>query len=217
MFNPSFSISEAIQVSFSQAKVHFGRLWLPSLLYCLVLSTEQMIGLILPKSKELFYGIAVTAGALTFVMDIGLISIAMKLIRTEPTETFEVMTFGKYILPVFGWSALIGIPAIVLVLGSLKIWPPMVVLPILALIVLSARISYMPYIVAERRTTVWEGFVESFRITKGHVLKICCLYVCEILLFVGGVMLLGVGLIFTLPMTIIMQLHVYRWLQTQRT
>ncbi|PIR82667.1 hypothetical protein COU20_01030 [Candidatus Kaiserbacteria bacterium CG10_big_fil_rev_8_21_14_0_10_59_10] len=95
---------------------------------------------------------------------------------------------------------------------------PLIVAVGVAVIVIAAayvalRIIFMPILVADRSLGPISALKESMRITRGVLGKILLFFVVAGLLNVAGALLLFVGLLVTVPLTLIATVHVYRTLE----
>lgn len=94
------------------------------------------------------------------------------------------------------------------------------VLALIALGVFFALVFHLyPYVLLDRKTGIWESLTDSQRLTHGALAELLLFYIIVAFVNIIGLLLFGVGLLVTLPITILAQANIYHQLaeQTFRT
>jgi hypothetical protein len=84
------------------------------------------------------------------------------------------------------------------------------ILVIIPGIIAALILCFTQLLVVDKKMQPFEALKESYRLTKGHLLQLFLLMLCLILLNIVGAVLLLVGLLVTVPVTILAIAHVYR-------
>jgi uncharacterized membrane protein len=77
-------------------------------------------------------------------------------------------------------------------------------------IVFCVRALFSTFILIDKKCTPMEALKESFRITKGHGVKLFLLSVAFIIINLLGILAFIIGIFVTLPITLIALVHTYR-------
>lgn len=65
---------------------------------------------------------------------------------------------------------------------------------------LKLRLSFAPFLALDTELGVFASIKNSWKLSSGHVIKIACVFILQILLLlVGGILTLGIGFIFLIP------------------
>ena len=197
----SFSKREAIAQSWQR----FKEKWL--FLICLVLITTLVAALVEYAVRDVESGgIGLLLVLLNFVVQI-IIGMGITLImlrvydRTEThyADLFEpIKLFWRYL-------AVVVLTMIVVLIGTL--------LFIIPGIIASIALFFAPYLVIDRKMGPVEAMKESLRITNGHKWNIFILGLIIGGLNLIGALALGVGLLVTVPLSWLVAVYVYRWVE----
>ena len=133
------------------------------------------------------------------ILGAGMIRYALAVVDGKPCAFADIFKAYDVIVPFFLVSA--GYNAAVF-LGTLLLIVPGVIL--------SVRLLFATYVVIDGKAGVVDAFKMSFEKTKGLFWDISLLFVALIGVNIVGVLALGVGLLVTLPVTIIAMAKVYR-------
>jgi uncharacterized membrane protein len=150
--------------------------------------------------------VSVIVGVLNFVVQVfigmGLINVALR--AHDSIETLELKDlwvpamFWKYLFATIFASAITLIGFVLLIIPGL---------------IAMAALVFVPYIVMDRSMGPIEAIKESFSMTKGNRLKLFFLIIVLALLNLLGAIALLVGLLITVPVSVIAIVHAYRFLQ----
>jgi len=180
-------------------KTFKARPWLfvgSSLIYAVV---QLILGTIEHKLPGLVSAlISLVAGTL---LALGLMSLYLKAHDDVRSATFSLLWNPK---PFWQYLATSIVMGIIVVVGLLLLIVPGVILAL--------AFSFAPYIVIERKVWPMEALKESWRLTKGHWLKLFLLALTITALNIVGAMVLLVGLLVTAPLSILAMVHAYRTL-----
>jgi len=144
-----------------------------------------------------------------FIILIALVSLGMvrttltSVDRKEPTlsELFSSHLFGRYVLV----SALY----LAMVTGGL-------VLFIAPGIYWGIKYQFATYLVAEDKYTIAEAFEESSRMVEGHEWDLFAYWLVMAMLNLLGLLFFGIGIVITLPVTLVGYSYIYKQLRAGR-
>jgi uncharacterized membrane protein len=136
------------------------------------------------------------------VLQLGMIHLALRIHDGKPVEFAHLIDQIDRV----GWFLLATwLMAIAVVLGLLLL--------ILPGIIIAIRLMFVGQVIIDDRVNTLDAFQRSWDITRGFGFD---LFLFALLLFgvnIVGFILLGVGLLVTLPVTTLASVHVYRHLQ----
>lgn len=145
-----------------------------------------------------------------FIILIALVSLGM--VRTtlqsvdskEPSlpELFKAHLFGRYLLTSILYL-LVFVGGLVLFIAPGIYW--------------GLRYQFATYLVAEDRYTVAEAFDESARMVEGHEWDLFAYWLVMFLLNLLGLLFFGIGVVITLPITLVGYSYIYKQLRAGRT
>jgi len=156
-----------------------------------------------------------TGGAVIFALAGVFISIVAQMLVKMGTISFtlkahdapEAARFEDLWAPEKFWSYLIAsiLVGIIVVVG--------IILLIVPGIMWALRFMFVPYLIIDRKLDVSAAMRESSRITLGHKWQLLGLVVVLGLLNILGLLALVVGLLVTVPVTMLAVVHAYRTLE----
>lgn len=150
-------------------------------------------GTFLMGAASFVVGLFVEIGLVTFVLrahdDVGAVSIR---------DLWNPTPFWRYL----AGQLLLGI----IVIGGLIL---LVVLGVIA----ALGLVFTSYLIVDKGKGPLEALKESWRITKGHKKQIALLMLALVGINIVGVLLLFVGLIITVPLSMLAMAHAYRTLE----
>ncbi len=80
-------------------------------------------------------------------------------------------------------------------------------------VLLYLRLQFANYLVIDRKTEVGSAIIQSYRMTKGYLFYIVLVMLAILLLNILGLIMLFVGLLFTIPMSFMVVILLYRSLE----
>ena len=152
------------------------------------------------------------AGALTFllvlggwilslIVSLGVIKVSLQVSAGKKVEFSDLFSTLPYVLRYFVLSILM---TLIILLGFIVF--------ILPGIYLAVRLSYVPYYLLDKNTTVMETLRGSWAITKGRFWKIFVFGILNGLVMLLGLLALGIGILVSAPVTMVAQAAFYRQL-----
>ncbi|MBU2632341.1 glycerophosphoryl diester phosphodiesterase membrane domain-containing protein [Patescibacteria group bacterium] len=198
-----FSKKEAIKFGYKKVKKHF---WLVVLITLIVvgINTLQPFLQELPflQNNSFSAGLAKLAISLLFtiigiIVQIGLIKVSIKFAKGEMpavVDLFYDKPFIRYLLTVI-------LSGIIIVFGF--------ILFIIPGIILALRLQFAPYLVIDKKTRVMESIKKSWNMTSGQAWNLFLFGLLLAVLNILGALLLGVGLLITIPIAAIAVAFVY--------
>lgn len=203
----SFSKKEAIRFGWEVMKSHFwffvAILFVSGFIQVFPKIVSSLAGKEPPISLSLVLIVISFAVAIVkLIMDLGFIKITLKLHDNRSAEIKDIFgsagLFWKYLGGVILYN--------LIVLGG-------VILLIIPGIIFATRFQFYSYLIVDQGLGPIDALKRSWTITKGQVINLLLLGSLIILLNLVGVLVLLVGLLATIPTTIMAQTYVYRKLQ----
>jgi uncharacterized membrane protein len=193
MSTHNFTIKELYKEAWTKVKEHA---WY---LFCVLLGSSVLMAAVSHSS--------LMNALVSCIVDIAIVSISLIIISDKKPVFSDLLSSFKsyettwhYIL-----ASLLFILAIVLGL----------ILLILPGLYLAVRLGFYKFIVVEHPTmSATDALKESMRVTKGHFWKIIGFILAAIILNILGAMVFLVGLVITIPVTVIANAYLYKKLQT---
>ena len=139
---------------------------------------------------------------ISFIMQVGLIAIFLKLAKGEKAEFKELFTTTKPVLSFAGASI---ITAAAVMVGF--------VFFIIPGIILSIMFMFSTYLIVEKGMGPIEALKKSVEMTKGSRLKLFGFLILTVLLNFVGVIALFIGLLITIPVIAFATIYIYRALE----
>jgi hypothetical protein len=234
-----FSKREALSFGWGIVKRHLGYFLLLYLLYAVVIYLPINLVRFVPRPSGTFQlplmvflelGIRISLAILMVASSLGFARIGLKLCDNEPVRLWDLFSVSwrqifRYFLASFAVGLLVGLvylPLIIPVAFSLvgrRYLPVLGIASILSLplavlgIIVSIRFSKFPYFIVDSNAGSFQALKGSWVLTK-HATWDLFLFM-GLLLFVNvlGALTFGVGLLATLPTTLVAHAFVYRKLQ----
>lgn len=142
---------------------------------------------------------------LSMIIQIAMIRIALKFVDKQTPEFNDLFTsFKGYFWRYIGASILFGL----IVAGGMF-------LLIVPGIIWAIKFQYFGYLIVDQNLGVMDSLKKSSEITNGVKLPLLGFGILIALINYGGAVLLFIGLLVTIPITMIAYASVYRLLQTQ--
>lgn len=217
------STGTLLKSAFTQTKAHWGKI-----LLCLVVAWIAQLTSQLPIQFAQFFGASlgtmiqnalkdlslplIIAGVLLILILLGIIVFISQLIN---------LSSQKYILGLLNseedrWEKTISClkSSIIPILFASFVLPFIIVFGFILLIIpgiyFAVGYSYAAIWIFDQKTSFWEGAEASRKAVHRHWFRVFWYMILSIIVMISGVILLGVGLLFTIPMGIVMYLILYR-------
>ncbi|MCR4305800.1 MAG: hypothetical protein NUV73_01820 [Candidatus Daviesbacteria bacterium] len=205
-----FSKKEAIKFGWNITKKHF---WL----FVLILLTSfgiQMIPnlfqLLVGKNQELtatlvLVAVSIIASVFKLMIDLGIIKITLNLVDNQPVkygDLFKAYGIIKYFIGTILYSLIILGGSILLIIPG---------------IIFGIRFQYYTYFIVDKGLGPIEALKQSWGVTRGRVWNLFIFGVLLTLLNIAGALLLGIGLLFTVPTSMVAMAYVFKKLQNANT
>ncbi len=210
--NYDFQIGAIISEAWNRTSGNKGTLWLALLLYMIVMTVfsfalQFILGLLGltyhegdPIGKMIIYQLASQLQLfVTLPLIVGFNMMGVKIAVDAPVEVTEIFAYFKKVLVLVGTSILYYL---MIIIGLC-----LLVLPGIYLMV--AYLLAFP-LVAEKNMGPWEALETSRKAITHHWFKFVGLYLLLALIMLVSAIPLGIGLIWTLPMSTILVGVVYR-------
>ncbi|GAB6090508.1 DUF975 family protein [Spirochaeta dissipatitropha] len=136
---------------------------------------------------------------ITLVVSIGITKIALKFLDGETPEFADLYQHYDLFLPVFLVSLLYGV---IVGLGF--------VLLIIPGIILMLMLFMCDYLVIDQKIEPITALKTSAAMTRGHKGNLFLFTIILVLLNIAGFLALGIGLLVTMPVSVLASIHIYR-------
>jgi len=141
------------------------------------------------------------------IIEIGLIKITLKFVDGQKPKLSEVLAYYKnyrlifnYIIAAFLFMIVVGIGLVLLIIPG---------------IYLALKYQFFPYFIVEKNAGPLEAASNSGKITEGVKMRLLLFAIVLILLNFVGALIVLVGLLITVPITIIAHAYVFRKLSSK--
>lgn len=190
-----FSVKQSIKIGWEKFKAHAGICALTTLLMLALSSFSWKDDHFNPGIFLFFIAVMV----LSMIVKIGFTKIFLRIYDGESPKFIDI--FKEYLL---FWKYLgVSILMPLAVLGGL-------ILLIIPGIFWAVRFSLSPIIVVDTGVGPIKAMKESWVITKGNFWKLLGFWIVIILLNILGMLVLGIGLLVSVPVTTLAGIYVYR-------
>lgn len=198
-----FSIGESIRYGWNKAKEHVELVLLATLLTLAISALVEGIG---NNKQNLSTTLLWLLGTLfLIIIKIGYYKIFLRIYDGESPKFADIFKGCEYFWRYLGTSILFSLA----VCGGL-------ILLVIPGIFWAVRFSFSPIIVVDTKTTPIAAMKESYAITKNNFWKILLFWMAIILINLIGLMLFGIGLIITIPVSTLASVYVYRELSKMK-
>ncbi|MFA5260991.1 MAG: hypothetical protein WC450_07185 [Candidatus Omnitrophota bacterium] len=158
----------------------------------------------IPPSRYKFYGIALVLWIIKLIAQIGLLKIFLKVYDNGPASAREIFSYAhlavKYLLASLLYSLVVLAGLLLLVVPGV-IW--------------GMKYQMFALLIVDKNLGIKEAFQKSAELTSGVKLSLFVFMFILGLLNLAGILLLFVGLLITVPLTLMAYIHVYRSLLSQ--
>ena len=195
-----FTVSEAVTFGW-QTTLDHAKILLPIILLISILTVgpDYVADLANKNHPYLALGVNIAAWVLQIILSIGLVRISLQLYEHKPVTFDDLFAsdglFLKYLFASI-LSLLITIIGLILLVVPGIIW--------------AVRLQFAPYFVVDKRLEPFDALSKSWEATRGHVGQLLLLTVTLVLINLVGVLLFGVGLLITIPLSMLASVYAYR-------
>jgi uncharacterized membrane protein len=190
-----FSLKESLRISWDKFKINLG-ISILSTLIMLILGSISWKEESFHLSSILF---AIAVIAIMLIVKIGYTKIFLRINDGESPKLAEIFQEYKTFWRFLGISILMPLA----VLGGL-------ILLIIPGIFWAVRFSFSQLIVVDTKMGPIAAMKESYAITKGSFWKLLGFYAVMGFLNLSGLLLFGIGLLMTIPLTTLASIYIYR-------
>lgn len=203
----SFSKKEAIKFGWGVMKSHSWFFVAILLISGFIPMLPNLANTLAGEEKPLvlslvLFVLSIAGFIMKLILDLGFIQIALNLHDHKPVVITDLFRSYPALLRYF----LASILYFLIIIGGF-------ILLIIPGIILSIRFQYYSYLIVDKDLGPIEALRQSWRMTKGHAWNLFLLGVLLGLINLGGALLLMIGLLATIPTTMMAQAFVFRKLQ----
>jgi len=153
----------------------------------------------------LFFIISLVFGLAQVVLSMGLIYISIKLVKGEKPVFKDLFKKANkiidYIISSMIYSIIVTFGFILLIIPG---------------IIFATRFQFYQYLIIDKNKGPIEALEISWKMTKGSVWNLFLLWLLFVLINIAGAIVLGIGLLATVPTTMIAMAWVYKKLDTKQ-
>lgn len=204
----SFSKSEAIKFGFNTTRKSL-KFFIPLTLIILIIDflPGYLVNQISEGNRAFIFLINFFGGVLTTIVSIGFLKISLKFIDNQQANLTDLFSsWNNYLLVIKYWLSSV-IFGLIVFLGILLFLVPGIIWAI--------KLQYYSFLIVEKKMGPIEAFRLSWQITKGNKWQLFLLGILLGLINLLGVLALVVGLLISIPTTMLAQAYVYRKLLSQ--
>lgn len=205
----NFSKLAAIKFGFNTTKKNL-KFFLPLALIIITINflPSYLINQIEGGNRSLIFLINFLGAVLTTIVSIGFLKISLKFIDNQQTNLADLFSsWNDYLLVIKYWLSSVIFGLIVL-LGILLLVIPGIIWAI--------KLQYYSFLIVEKKMGPIEALRLSWQITSGVKWQLFLLGILLGLINLLGVLALVVGLLISIPTTMLAQTYVYRKLVSQQ-
>lgn len=206
----TFSIGEAIQFGWATTKSNLFLFIKTMVVLILVNSIGNIISLLIPEDLGMVRGlllfiISIGLWVLGMVVQIGVVKMLLKFVDgqkgmiSDLFSYFDLMMIFKMFVGTMMYGLLVMIGFILLVIPG---------------IIFLVRFSYYMYFIVDKNMGPVDALTKSWEITKGNTLLLIGFVLALFLINVVGALLILIGLLVTIPLSMVSAAYVYRKLSS---
>ena len=200
-----FSKSEAIKFGWGivkrELRFFFG-------LAVVLILVNFILNVLAKDAKNLFFLFSFAFSILVFlvglILQLGLIKISLNFVDNKKSQIIDLFTTHRPVFKFFAASILYGI---VVFTG--------IILLIVPGIIWAIKFQFFSFLIVDKEIGPMEALKKSSQITTGAKWNLFVFGITLIWINILGALLLGIGLLITIPMTMVAQAYVYRKLLSQ--
>lgn len=206
MATQSFSKTEAISYGWKTTKANFKFFVLLMLsLFAINVFPGMLRDNITDKNSLIAFLISIISWILQLIVGLGLIKIALEIQDHKKTHYSDLFSESHMVVNYFLASFLYGL---IVVAGLILLIVPGIIWGI--------KFQYFSYFIVDKEMGPIDALKASSKITKGSIWNIFLLRILLGLINIGGALLLGIGLLATVPIAMMAEVHVFRKLSTKK-
>ncbi|MEK7188893.1 MAG: DUF975 family protein [Patescibacteria group bacterium] len=205
MGTPTFSISEALHFGWRTTRAHF---WFFAQVIIIITLVSYGPGLImqsfdrieLPTVVTLFFFLAgIVLWVIQLLISIGLTRIVLGFVDSRKTDIAELFSGARflvnYVLATFAYALAVAAGFVLLVVPG---------------VILMVRLQLFSYVIIDKDQGPIESLKESWKMTRGAFWHLALLWLAMLGINILGVIALGIGLLWSIPTTMLAAGWVYR-------
>jgi hypothetical protein len=202
-FIMAFTTGQAISFGWRKTKEHF---WFFVGIAAIIIGVSGIFSIISQDLQDSGQGalsalVSIISYIIQTIFGIGATAISLKAYAGEPMRFKDLISHTDVFWKYLGSSLLY---AIIVAVGFVLLIVP-------GFIFMIANLFY-PYLVYEKKMRPLEALRESRRITKGSRNKLFVFWLATLGINILGALVVGVGLLFTVPLTLLAYAHAYKQL-----
>lgn len=198
-----FSKSEAINFGFNTTKANFGFIFKLLLILAVLNLFPSFMAGAFPKQPFIVFVFTVLGWFLKIMITIGTIKISLKFVDNQKPELSDIFSINCF------WSMFFGglLYGIITAFGF--------ILLIIPGIIFGLKLQFYTYLIVEKCLGPIEALKQSWGLTKGQTWNLFLFVLLLIGINILGALVLFVGLLFSIPTTMLAAAFVYRKLASQ--
>lgn len=174
------------------------------IIWVVSLVLEAVAGVFENEAPFVSFIVIVLSIIVSIILQLGLTQITLNLVYGKPAEIGQLIGDRTLMLRFFGTSVVYAL----IVIGGL-------ILLIVPGIIWAIKYSQFSFLIVDRKMDAFASLSESARITSGHKLQLFWLSLLLVVINIAGALLFLVGLLITIPVSVMVYAHVYKELQSR--
>lgn len=235
----SFSIEESLEFGWKKTREHSRVLFFSLLIFLAVMLSDSLLNIAIDKNSSIPFAIVLGLAKGVFVlatlaMSIGFIVMQLEIVRNKkPTLMSLVPSWNvvvRYVastvvLATFIFGAVLGVSVLALVLDmflaharllELLLFLVYMSVVLCAMVYVSVRFILYRFVAVEDEESITAILVRSLMLTRGAFWNLLLFVAVVLLLNIAGLLFFGVGLLITIPVSVIAMGHVYTTLSASK-
>jgi uncharacterized membrane protein len=193
-----FEIDKAFEYGWDAMKPNF---WFFASILAFVFIIYAALSYLMKNSGSLNVVLNVIYYFVCILISLGLIKIALKIYEKKRNSFLDIVNSYEMFLDYLIASVIYGV---VVVIGLILIIVPG--------IILMNRLMFYPYLIVNKKMGPITALKKSWEMTKDHTGIIFIFWLMTSLINIIGVLIFGIGLFVSLPVTMMAQVYVYKQL-----
>lgn len=198
MSKKKFAIDEAIEYGWEAMKPKF---WFFAAVLAFVFIIHVALSYLMERSGSLNWVLIIIYYMICILFSIGLVKIALNVYNKKKAKFLDLVNsyemFLDYLVATIIYAVIVMIGTILLIVPG---------------VILSMKLMFYPYFIVEKKMGPIAALKKSWEITVDHKAILFFFSLVSGLINIIGVLVLGIGLFVSIPVTLMAQAYVYKQL-----
>jgi len=193
-----FAVDKAFDYGWSSMKPNF---WFFASVLAFVFIMYTALSYLMKHSGSLNTVLTIIYYFVCILVSIGLIKIALKIYEKKKNDFLDIINSYEQFLDYLIASIIYGI---ILFVGFILLIVPG--------IIMMSRLMFYPYLIVNKNMGPIKALKKSWEITQDHTSQVFVFWLMSSLINIIGMLVFGIGLFVSIPVTLMAQAYVYKQL-----